>query len=105
MQWIDSDRIVTYSKVSNINTSTPDTLENGFFEVRLFSILDQGKEFNSTATTAVPVNISHDGMNLTCSDGIFNDSNVNASSINIQIKRSKYYFFEKYKNANYIKYL
>ena len=103
MQWIDSDRIVTYSSVSNIKTSTADTLENGFFMVRLSSILDQGKEFISTATTAVPVDdISHDGMNLTCSDGVIGLPNVNASTISIQIKRSKCYIFEKYKHSNYI---
>ena len=91
LRWTASDRVTTYSSVSNIQASIADPLENGFFMVRLSSILDQGKEFNSTATTAVPVNISHDGMSLTCSDGIIGLPNVNASTISIQIKRSKYY--------------
>ena len=63
------------------------TLMDGFYLIELSNITTttEGRvRYTSTATTAVPVNISHDGTGLRCSDG------VSVITISIQIKESKY---------------
>ena len=48
------------------------------------TITSDGRVYTSTATTAVPVNTSHDGMSLDCTDS------SNLTTVSIHIKKSKY---------------
>ena len=70
------------------------TLVNEFYLITLSNITTttEGRVYTSTATTAVPVNISHNGMNLTCTDSSdLNTVSTNISiHININIIKSKY---------------
>ena len=74
----------TYTTQDTIGSTR--TLD-GFYLIELSNITTttEGRvQYTSTATTAVPVNISHNGTGLRCSDG------VNVITVSIQIKESKY---------------
>ena len=62
------------------------TLVNGFYLITLSNITTttEGTIYTSTATTAGPVDISHNGTSLRCSDG------VNVITVSIHIIEGKY---------------
>ena len=73
----------TYNPQDTIGSTR--TLDE-FYLITLSNITTttEGRVYTSTATTAVPVNISHNGTGLRCTD------DVNVTTISIQIKESKY---------------
>ena len=69
------------------------TLDGFLIELSNITTTTEGRVYTSTATTAVPVNISHNGTGLRCTRSSTDDDNVNSNttrSISIQIKESKY---------------
>ena len=84
--WLDSDGLPeTYNSQATVGLIKT-ILMRGFFSTTLSSITitTEGTIYTSTATTAVPVNISHDGMSLMCTD------NSTFTNISINIIKSKY---------------
>ena len=74
----------TYNSQDTIGSTR--TLD-GFYLIELSNITTTTEErvqYTSIATTAEPVDVSHNGTGLRCSDG------VNVITISIQIKESKY---------------
>ena len=77
----------TYSSQGAVGLNR--TLMSTFFSTTLsnITITTNGKIYTSTATTAAPVNTSHDGMSLDCTDS------SNVITVSIHIKKSKYNMF------------
>ena len=80
----------TYNSQATVGSNH--TLVNEFYLITLSNITatTEGRVYTSTATTAVPVNISHNGMNLMCTDSSDLNTVSTNVSMHINIIKSKY---------------
>ena len=77
--------VTNYDSQSNVD-ELPRQVDNFLTKLISITTFGEGIQIISTATTDVPVNISHNGTGLRCTDSI-----GNVITVSIHIQRSKYY--------------